>query len=45
LAATQPRLTIVAAALAALGDVLTIEVRQIGDLAASRPAQLSLTVP
>ena len=46
LAATEPALTIAAADLAALGaGNLSIEVRQIGDVAVSRPAQLTLTIP
>jgi hypothetical protein len=43
LLATQPSLTIAAADVAALGGgELTVEVRQIGDVAVSRPAQLTL---
>jgi hypothetical protein len=44
LPATQPSLSIVAAELATLGGVLTIEVRQIGDAGISRPAQLTVTL-
>jgi len=44
LTAAEPSLTIPAADIAALGlGTLVIEVRQIGDLAASRPAQMILT--
>jgi hypothetical protein len=42
LPATQPSVTIDAAELATLGGALAIEVRQIGDAAISRPAQLTL---
>jgi hypothetical protein len=42
----QPQMTVAASSLANAGaGPATIEVRQIGDLAASRPAQLSLTLP
>jgi hypothetical protein len=42
---TQPSLTITATDLAAIGEGLsTIEVRQIGDIAVSRPAQLTITL-
>ena len=45
LTVTQPSLTITATDLVAIGEGLsTIEVRQIGDIAVSRPAQLTITL-
>lgn len=42
----EPVLTVPAASLAAVGGgAVTAEVRQVGDLAASRPAQLNLILP
>jgi hypothetical protein len=44
--ADQPSLSIPAGNLASLGPgVATLEVRQVGDFAASRPAQISITFP
>lgn len=40
----EPQLTVDALSLAAVGGSVTVEVRQIGDLAASRPAQLNITL-
>jgi hypothetical protein len=46
LAASQPLLTVAAADVAALGaGIVNLEVQQIGDVAASRPAQLTFTLP
>jgi hypothetical protein len=42
----EPTMTIAAADLAGLGSgSVAIEVRQIGDLAASRPAETNITLP
>jgi hypothetical protein len=46
LTASEPLLTVAAANVAGLGaGIVQLEVRQIGDVAASRPAQLTFTLP